>query len=62
MKCKLCGRERPIKFFPKRVIEGTGQVLRICSECGPVDIKRLAEEVANKLDVDIDCSSYIRVR
>jgi hypothetical protein len=62
MECKICNRERPTKFFPKRVIEGTGQVLKICSDCDPVDIKHLAEEVAKRIDVEVDCDSYLRVR
>ena len=62
MQCKLCNRERPMKYFPKRIISGTGQVYRVCSDCDPVDITGLANEVAKKLDVDVECSAYLQVR
>lgn len=59
MQCKICGRERPIKFFPKRVIHGTGQVLRVCTECDHENIDRIAEKVAEKMDVDIEASAVL---
>jgi len=62
MFCKICERERPLKFFPKRVIEGTGQVLKICSGCDPADIKQLAEKVAEQIDIDVSCDAYLQVR
>ncbi|MCK9571293.1 hypothetical protein M0R72_20255 [Candidatus Pacearchaeota archaeon] len=62
MECKICGRERTLKHFPKRIKDGTGQVLKICDECDPVDIKNLAEEVAKKIDVELDSCAYLRVR
>lgn len=62
MECKIRGRERPIKYFPKRIVGGTGQVYRVCSDCDKSDIIGLAEAVAQKLDVDVDCSAYLQVR
>jgi len=62
MECKICERERPMKYFPKRITGGTGQVLRVCSDCDNSDITNLAEAVAQKLDVDVDCSAYLQVR
>ncbi|MCK9568910.1 hypothetical protein M0R72_08215 [Candidatus Pacearchaeota archaeon] len=62
MECKICERERPMKYFPKRIVGGTGQVLRVCSDCDNSDITNLAEAVAQKLDVDVDCSAYLQVR
>ena len=62
MECKICGRERPLKYFPKRIMGGTGQVYKVCSDCDNSDITGLAEEVAKKLDVDVDCSAYLQVR
>lgn len=51
-----------MKYFPKRIIGGTGQVYRVCTDCDNSDITGLAEEVAKKLDVDVDCSAYLQVR
>jgi hypothetical protein len=51
-----------MKYFPKRIVGGTGQVLRVCSDCDNSDITNLAEAVAQKLDVDVDCSAYLQVR
>ena len=51
-----------MKYFPKRITGGTGQVLRVCSDCDNSDITNLAEAVAQKLDVDVDCSAYLQVR
>lgn len=62
MECQICKRERSMKYFPKRVRTGTGQVYKVCSDCDPVDITQLAEAVAQKLDVDVDCSAYLQVR
>jgi len=62
MLCKICDRERPIKYFPKRIKTGTGKVYRICSDCDPVDIDGLAQEVAQKLDVDVECNAYLQLR
>lgn len=62
MECKICNREMPIKHFKKRVLAGTGQVLKVCEFCDNQDITNLASEVAKKIDVEIDCNSYLRVR
>ena len=62
MLCKICGRERPLKYFPKRIRTGTSKVYQICKDCDPTDITHLAEAVAQKLDVDVDCSAYLQVR
>ena len=51
-----------MKYFPKRVKTGTGQVYRVCSDCDKSDITGLAEAVAQKLDVDVDCNAYLQVR
>lgn len=62
MLCKICGRERPIKYFPKRIRTGTGLVYPVCTDCDNQDITNLANAVARKLDVDIDCNAYLQVR
>lgn len=62
MQCKICERERPMKYFPKRIMAGTGQVYRVCSDCDNSDITNLAEAVAQKLDVDITCDAFLQVR
>ncbi len=62
MECKLRGRERPVRFFPKRVIEGTGQVWRVCVDCDHENIQQLAEKVAEKLDIEVSADAYLSVR
>lgn len=62
MECKICGRERQMKYFPKRIIGGTGQVLRVCADCDNSDINGLAHEVVKLLEVDVNCDAYIQVR
>lgn len=62
MECKICGRERPMKYFPKRVKTGTGQVYKVCSGCDPVDITNLAHAVIQKIEIDVDCNAYLQVR
>jgi hypothetical protein len=62
MFCKICERERPLKYFPKRIQPGTGKVYPVCSDCDPTDITQLARSVADKLDIDVDCSAYLLVK
>lgn len=64
MECKICERERPLKYFPKRVRTGSGKVYSVCRDCDPekIDINELAEAVSDKLEVDISCDAYIRRR
>jgi hypothetical protein len=59
MECKICERELPVKNFPKRIIGGTGQVLRVCANCDNSDITELAREVVKVLDIDVN--SYVDV-
>lgn len=62
MECRICGREKPSKYFPKRIIAGSGQVIKICTDCDPVDIDSLAHAVAKKIDVDISTDSYAEIK
>lgn len=62
MECKICGRERPIKYFTKRIIGGTGQVFKVCSDCDRENVAELAEKVAEKLDIEVSADAYLSVR
>lgn len=60
MECKICGHERPVSAFSRRLIDGTGQVIRVCKFCDSLDPKNVAREVVNLLDVDVDVDLRLR--
>lgn len=65
MECKICGRERQIKYFPRRKRASCGIVIPVCEDCtGEADGKTLAKRIAPHLEISVDIVStdgYVRV-
>lgn len=75
MLCRICGREKHSGHFtqkPKTTETWHGRTLTsehagripVCDDCHPSNINEIAEQVADKLDIDVEVNAdaYIKVR